>query len=231
MAMSLTSNDGSPILFRNCESILRQNFCGMFYKAELTDATLLCENKPIRVHKFMLSACSLFFKRIFMVCQGDGCLVIQNIKYVDLENILHYIYYGQIAVHRNNLNGFLDAAQKLLVPINNATSPYGSSIEERQSSPYGMDTDRDIAGSTFESNCQDKNETDGIVVISQEEFFERMFEARNLPWPFDCSANNRTEALQTIEQEFESKFNAQNLIETISYQPKDDYAALFEISF
>lgn len=104
--------DVSIELINNDEN-LHNSFHEMFRMSEFTDATLMAENRTVRVHKMLLSACSPFFRRIFRLWPGDGCLYIENIKFESLLQILHFIYVGYFVVNSSNLHEFMKTAQKL----------------------------------------------------------------------------------------------------------------------
>lgn len=112
----MTSMDNEPLVFTNYKSTLYQCFADMFQNKELSDAILLCENHRIHVHKFLLSASSSFFNNMYKK-PNKNILHITNVKYDDLLLVLEFIYKGQVALHPDKLNSFLDATNKLSVSI------------------------------------------------------------------------------------------------------------------
>lgn len=117
MAMAIEANDAEPLVFKNYESTLLKSFADMFRKEELTDATLICANRRIRVHKFLLSASSPFFDNIFKMYKCECKIFIKNINYDDLMNALEYIYNGQVAIQPSDFFAFVNAAHKLSIKI------------------------------------------------------------------------------------------------------------------
>ena len=83
----------------------------------LHDVTLVSDNhKQISAHKLVLSACSEHFKDIFKYSNKPNAhtlLCLDGIKSDDLENILDYIYNGEVRMLQDNLDRFLMVAQKL----------------------------------------------------------------------------------------------------------------------
>lgn len=117
MATSTDTSVGEPLNFANYETILHQSFAEMFDKEELTDAVLICNDKRIRVHKFLLSATSSFFNKMFKQPENHNRLVIKNVSSENLEKVLEYIYKGRVAIDPEKINSFFEAAKKLSVSI------------------------------------------------------------------------------------------------------------------
>lgn len=116
MTSNCNISDAEPLIFTNYESTLHQVFGEMFWKKELADAVLICDNRRIDVHKFILSASSSFFNNIFKKSNVNS-LTISNVNRHDLYNVLQYIYTGQVKVQPYQVSSFIDATNKLSVPI------------------------------------------------------------------------------------------------------------------
>ncbi|CAL8099805.1 unnamed protein product [Orchesella dallaii] len=83
-----------------------------------TDVTLACEGQFLQAHRLVLSVCSPFFKNLFKVNsaeRGPATVVLANVRYTDLENILHFIYRGQVNVRKEDLNKFLETGEQLQI--------------------------------------------------------------------------------------------------------------------
>lgn len=117
MATNTDTSVGEPLTFANYETILHRSFAEMFDKEELTDAVLICNDKRIRVHKFLLSATSSFFNKMFQKPENHNRLVIRNVSSENLEKVLEYIYKGRVAIDPEKINSFFEAAKKLSVQI------------------------------------------------------------------------------------------------------------------
>lgn len=138
---SVNDDNEEPIIFTNYKPTLHKRFAEMFHRKELTDAILICENQRIHVHKFLLSASSSFFDKMFKKPHAHS-LYINNIKYADLITNLEYIYKGEVSLPHNRIIAFLETADKLSVSINSndveaATLKYGLKFES--SSPNDDD--------------------------------------------------------------------------------------------
>lgn len=117
MASAVDVNEVELMTFTNYDSHLYKSFTGMFCKKELTDTILICEERAIHVHKFLLSASSAFFDDMFKKHPGDCELPISIVNYDDLMLVLEYIYNGRVQLHSNKVSSFTDATNKLLVSI------------------------------------------------------------------------------------------------------------------
>lgn len=117
MATCSKKSDEEQLTFTNYDSTVQRSFVDMFRKQELTDVTLICESKPIRAHKFLLSAASSFFNNIFKNSAADSTHHIKNVTHALMLAVLEYIYEGQVAIDGSQVAAFLDAAKQLSVSI------------------------------------------------------------------------------------------------------------------
>ena len=81
----------------------------------LHDVTLVSDDhKKFSAHRLVLSACSEYFRDIFKNYLHSHPLVCLDGFYSeDLQNIMDYIYNGEIQIYQDNLDRFLVLAQKL----------------------------------------------------------------------------------------------------------------------
>ena len=81
----------------------------------LYDVTLVSDDlKQIQAHKFVLVACSQYFRSILQETkQAQPLLCLDGVNSLDLKNVLEYVYQGEVKVHQDDLNKFLAVAQKL----------------------------------------------------------------------------------------------------------------------
>lgn len=143
-------NDAEPMTFTNYKPTLYKRFAEMFHYKQLTDAILICENHRIHVHKFLLSAASSFFNRMFKKPNAN-ILHIRNLKYADVLTVLEYVYKGEVALPQERIAAFLGAAQKLAIPINekdieSVSLKWGLTFEQQQ---QHQDGDRDASKSVY----------------------------------------------------------------------------------
>merc|ERR1712126_655519 len=81
----------------------------------LQDVTLVADDhKQISAHKLVLSACSDYFNNIFKNSKHSHLTVcLDGVNNQDLNNILDYIYNGEVQIYQDDLDRFLTVAQRL----------------------------------------------------------------------------------------------------------------------
>ena len=98
-------------------SNVSQSF-GLFRNEDyLHDVTLVSDDhKQVSAHKLVLSASSEYFKSIFKNSsniQARHLVCLDGISSNDLNNIMDYIYNGEVQIFQENLDRFLSVAQRL----------------------------------------------------------------------------------------------------------------------
>ena len=81
----------------------------------LHDVTLVSDDhKQMSAHKLVLSACSEYFKDIFKNNDKNSHLLLclEGTTSKDLQSILDYVYNGEAQVYQDNLDRFLEMAQR-----------------------------------------------------------------------------------------------------------------------
>ncbi len=80
----------------------------------LQDVTLVGDdNNQVAAHKLVLSSCSEYFKNIFKRNKHSHPLIcLDGITSTDLDNILNYIYDGEVNIYQDDLDRFLAVAQR-----------------------------------------------------------------------------------------------------------------------
>ena len=81
----------------------------------LHDVTLVSDDyKQISAHKLVLSACSEYFRNILQHCkQTQPLLCLEGVSSEDLQNVLDYVYLGEVKILQEDLDRFLHVAQRL----------------------------------------------------------------------------------------------------------------------
>ncbi|RZC32207.1 bric-a-brac 1-like [Asbolus verrucosus] len=82
----------------------------------LVDVTLSCEGHFIKAHRLVLSACSVYFQKIFETHIGSQLLVLLNdVKFKDLELVIQFMYKGEVKVADSEMQNFLSLGKMLQV--------------------------------------------------------------------------------------------------------------------
>ena len=95
----------------------KETFRSLVDEEDFMDVTLVCEDdKQLRAHKVILSACSKFFKNILMRNPHQNPLLfISGINFRDLKAILNFMYLGETMVEQSHLDSFMAACSILKV--------------------------------------------------------------------------------------------------------------------
>ena len=82
---------------------------------DLSDVTLITDDKvKFSAHKIILSACSNMFKFIFKDnTHAHSLLYLSSVSSENLQLILDYMYNGEVNLFQEQLDSFLESAQKL----------------------------------------------------------------------------------------------------------------------
>ena len=80
------------------------------------DVTLACEDKQIMAHKLIISSCSPAIRNILKSnFTRHPVIYFRRVKYRDLQNLLNFMYHGDVAIAEESLSSFLEIAEDLNV--------------------------------------------------------------------------------------------------------------------
>ena len=99
------------------QSVVSQSFSALRKEEDFYDVTLVSEDHTqIPAHKLVLSASSQFFKSILRKnSHSHPLLYLSGVDSTSLGFVLDYIYQGEVQIYQNELDHFLDVAQKLKI--------------------------------------------------------------------------------------------------------------------
>ena len=82
-----------------------------------TDVTLAADGHTVKAHRVILSACSNYFHSILknMGPWQHPVLLLQDVRPGDLTSLMDFIYFGQVNMNQDSLDGFLKIAEKLKI--------------------------------------------------------------------------------------------------------------------
>lgn len=95
--------------------MITRSFSSLRNDKVLSDVTLITDDdEPIQAHRVVLSTCSDFFKKVFQRnIHSNLVLYLSDLKSQEINQILDYIYFGEIHIMQDNLDRFVQIAQKL----------------------------------------------------------------------------------------------------------------------
>ena len=99
------------------QSVVSQSFSVLRQEADFYDVTLVSDDHTqISAHKLVLSASSDFFKSILKKNpHSHPLLYLSGVDSTSLGLVLDYIYQGEVQIYQNELDNFLEVAQKLKI--------------------------------------------------------------------------------------------------------------------
>lgn len=102
--------------WNNHTANLVKTFGEMIASESFTDVTLACDGLMIKAHKIVLSACSNYFRELFLAtpCKHP-IVVLKDMKIEDLRAIIDFMYRGEVNVSQNQLGNLLKTAEVLRV--------------------------------------------------------------------------------------------------------------------
>ena len=92
-----------------------KTFSRLRNEEDFFDVTLVSDDqKQMMAHKVVLSSCSEYFQNILKANKHSHPLICLNgITSMDLENVLDYIYKGEVKIFQESIDKFLEIAQRL----------------------------------------------------------------------------------------------------------------------
>lgn len=95
---------------------VRKAFDTLLTNCELTDVILYVDGQKIGAHKMLLSACSAYFRNLFLELPQEHLVVVLNgVSYSVLIDILKFIYNGEVSVDSEVFESFLQTAEFLQI--------------------------------------------------------------------------------------------------------------------
>jgi len=83
-------------------------FTQLFNSESLVDVTLTADGKQIKAHRVVLSACSSYFKELFIShpCQHP-IVLLKDVNFKDLCTVIHFMYYGEVNIEQDQISSIL----------------------------------------------------------------------------------------------------------------------------
>lgn len=93
-------------------------FKGMRNRDDLSDVKLFCDRQVFNVHRFLLAACSPYFRLTFKNNRCDKLEIgLPDVLGDDLKRVLQYIYEGSVHVKDDDLQGFGELLELFEMPL------------------------------------------------------------------------------------------------------------------
>lgn len=115
----IPSHDNYCLQWENFQTSLSSSLNSLRSEQEnsLCDVTLISDDElNFSAHKVILSACSPFFKNVFSkTIQPNPIIYLGGVSSKNLSYLLDFIYIGKVQLRQDDIDNFLDQAQKLKV--------------------------------------------------------------------------------------------------------------------
>ena len=94
-----------------------KSFHSLRHERDFFDVTLVSDDEQhLSAHKVVLSASSEFFKNILKKANHSSPMIfLSGVNSKNLSFVMDYIYQGEVQILQDELDGFLDTAQKLKI--------------------------------------------------------------------------------------------------------------------
>ena len=99
------------------QSTISQSFKELQVEKDFANVTLVSDDEvQLQAHKVVLSASSPFFKNVLKKSPHEHPLIyLYGVSSTSIKFILDYVYQGEVQIYQNQLNLFLDTAEKLKI--------------------------------------------------------------------------------------------------------------------
>lgn len=116
---------------------------------QLCDVTLACGGQVFETHKLILSVCSPYFRSLLNRGDKHPIVYLKDVNPKHLEQLLSYMYRGEINVLQNDLGPLIETARGLqikgLADAGNGERKNGSSAPKRTRTPTPATTQAKLA--------------------------------------------------------------------------------------
>lgn len=113
---SPSSDQQYALKWNDFQSSILSSFRHLRDEEDFVDVTLACDIRSFTAHKVVLSACSPYFRKLLKANPCEHPIVIlRDIRAEDVENLLRFMYNGEVHIGHEQLNDFLKTAQLLQV--------------------------------------------------------------------------------------------------------------------
>ena len=116
LAFAMNFQGEKPSLnWHKCSDHVRNMMKELIVSTDLSDVTLICEDKKqLRAHKNILGACSNFFREILKSDKSAHQMIyLRGIQFSEMESIMQFVYLGEAKFKEDRIEEFLSVAESL----------------------------------------------------------------------------------------------------------------------
>ena len=134
------------------QSNVAKSFQSLRQREDFCDVTLVGDDfKQVTAHKVIISSCSEYFDNVLSNSKNYAhpLLCLEGLKFQDIQNIMDYIYHGELKIYQEDLDRFLEIAQRLriegLIGHGQEATPNESMSEKKQVDSFVQDSPEYVA--------------------------------------------------------------------------------------
>jgi len=103
--------------WNNYQLSLTSAFKHILEEEDFVDVTLSAGGNNLKAHKVVLSACSSYFRDLLkgISLWQHPVLVLKDVRFLELQSILEFVYLGEVNVEQDRLESFLKTAELLRI--------------------------------------------------------------------------------------------------------------------
>ena len=118
LRINKTRMDKFSLKWNDFSSNVQKSFQNLRKEEDFFDITLVGDDfKHVTAHKVVLSSSSEYFKTVFSNnkkhFQSHALICLEGLNQSDLNNVLDYIYHGELQIYQHDLDRFLGIADRL----------------------------------------------------------------------------------------------------------------------
>ena len=201
---------------------------GLFRNEDyLHDVTLVSDDQhQVTAHKLVLSASSDYFKNIFKNTKlSNPFICLEGVSSTDLNNVLDYIYNGEIQIYQDHLERFLDIAQRFKIEgllggeqkqekVENEINPIFDPTQSRTIKPEKAKKESTKSFYVEEKSLQLNNQIYPINNMDLTELDQKLYEnmVKNSDGTYSCKFCGKM-----IPNRYNMKFHVESHMEGLSY--------------
>ena len=207
----MSDSDNFQLTHRDHQSILAGS---IQEEKDFCDVTLACQDQQVRAHKVVLAASSPKLRTILLSNPHPSPLLyLTGVKFSVLENIIRFIYHGEVAISPDQLDSFLEVAEEL--GVKGLMAPRG-----------GGETGAEARAGVFSTTSQEEEEEreDTRVRNYQETVSQELVEEIKVE---DNNSNISPAAYQLITDQ-EVKFEVSSSLSSRSCVRENDIVGTWE---
>ena len=150
-------------------SNVSKSFQNLRKEEDFFDVTLVGDDgKHATAHKLVLASCSEYFKNVFSnskkYFQAHALICLEGLQQDDLNNVLDYIYRGEVQILQQDLDRFLAIAQRLKLE-----GLIGGELQEEEEKEENYLEEEMTVPENYSSQDTNKYETNIIRNVSPSE--------------------------------------------------------------